>query len=51
MNRIISFALAIGALSFTTTAVAQQPAAADAARQDSVVQQAMRTYQSGLDGR
>ena len=49
MNRNFSFALAIGALSFTTTAVAQHPAAADAARQESVVQQAMRTYQSGLE--
>ena len=49
MNRNFSFALAIGALSFSTTAFAQQPAAADAARQESVVQQAMRTYQSGLD--
>lgn len=46
MNRTFSFALAIGALSFTTPAFAQQ---SDAARQESVIQQAMRTYQSGLD--
>ena len=46
MNRNFSFALAIGALSFTTTAVAQQPAAVDPARTDSVVQQAMRSYQT-----
>jgi outer membrane protein len=49
MNRNLSFALVLGALSFTTPAVAQQPAAVDAARQDSVIQQAMRTYQAGLD--
>ncbi len=49
MKRNFSFALALGALSFTTTAIAQQSAPSDAARQESVVQQAMRTYQSGLE--
>ena len=34
---------------FTTAAVAQQPAAVDPARTDSVVQQALRSYQTGLD--
>ena len=45
MKRIISFAIALAALSLTAPAFAQQPAADDAARQDSVVKQAMRTYQ------
>ena len=49
MNRTISFAIAIGALSLSTTTFAQQPAATDAARRESVVQQAMRTYRQDLD--
>ena len=49
MNRNFLFTLAIGAFSFTTTAVAQQPVAVDPARTDSVVQQALRSYQTGLD--
>ena len=48
MKRVTSFAIAI-ALSLGATAFAQQPAATDAARQDSVVKQAMRTYQQGLN--
>ena len=47
-NRYFSFALVIGALSFTTAAFAQQPAEADTPGQESVIQQAMRTYQAGL---
>lgn len=47
MIRTVSFALAL--FSITTPAFAQQPAATDAARQESVIQQAMRTYQAGLD--
>ena len=46
MKRFSSFAIA---LSFATSAFAQQPSAADAQRQDSVVQQAMRVYQQGLN--
>jgi outer membrane protein len=46
MKRVTSFAIAI---SFASTAFAQQPAAADAQRHDSVVQQAMRVYQQGLN--
>lgn len=49
MNRTISFVIAI-ALSFATTASAQPPANHEAARQEAVIQQAMRTYQVGLDG-
>ena len=49
MNRNFLFSLAIGAFSFTTAAVAQQPAAVDPSRTDSVVQQALRSYQTGLD--
>jgi outer membrane protein len=49
MKRTISFALGIGVFSIGTTAFAQQTAAPDAARQESVIQQAMRTYQSGLN--
>ena len=48
MKRVTSFAIAI-VISLGATAVAQQPAATDAARQDSVVRQAMRTYQQGLN--
>lgn len=47
MTRTISFALAL--FSITVPAFAQQPAATDATRQESVIQQAMRTYQAGLD--
>ena len=46
MKRFTSFAVAV---SFATTAFAQQPPSADAQRQDSVVQQAMRVYQQGLN--
>jgi len=48
MTRTVLFVVAL-ALSCTPTAFAQQSSAGDAARQESVVQQAMRTYQSGLD--
>ena len=46
MKRFTSFAVVV---SFATTAFAQQPAAGDAQRQDSVVQQAMRVYEQGLN--
>jgi outer membrane protein len=46
MKRFTFFAVAV---SFATTAFAQQPSAGDAQRQDSVVQQAMRVYQQGLN--
>ncbi|MBY0495187.1 MAG: TolC family protein [Cyanobacteria bacterium] len=45
MKRFISFAIAVA---FATTAFAQQPVK-DAQRRDAVVQQAMKTYQQGLD--
>jgi outer membrane protein len=49
MKRFSSSAIAIAALSVSATAFAQQtPAATDAARQDSIVKQAMQTYQQGL---
>ncbi|HUQ89391.1 MAG TPA: TolC family protein [Vicinamibacterales bacterium] len=47
MKRVTSFAIAI-LTSLAATAYAQQPARDDAARQDSVVKQAMRAYQQGL---
>ena len=46
MKRFTSFAVVV---SFATTAFAQQPSAGDAQRQDSVVQQAMRVYEQGLN--
>jgi outer membrane protein TolC len=49
MKRFTSFAVAI-MTSLGATASAQQPAAIDAARQETVVRQAMRAYQQGLDG-
>ena len=49
MNRTITFVLAVSVFSFTAGASAQEPAANTAARQESVVQQALRTYQAGLD--
>ena len=48
MKRVTSFAIAL-VISLGATAFAQQPVANDAARQDSVVKQAMRTYQQGLN--
>ncbi|HTH24383.1 MAG TPA: TolC family protein [Vicinamibacterales bacterium] len=48
MKRVTSFAIAL-VISLGATASAQQPVANDAARQDSVVKQAMRTYQQGLN--
>jgi outer membrane protein TolC len=48
MKRVTSFAITI-VISLGATAFAQQPVANDAARQDSVVKQAMRTYQQGLN--
>jgi outer membrane protein len=48
MKRFTSFAITIAALTLGASASAQQPAAVDAARQDSVVKQAMQTYQQGL---
>jgi outer membrane protein TolC len=47
MKRTTSFAIAVMALSLGTAA-AQQPAA-ESARQDAVVKQAMQTYQQGLE--
>src|SRR5687767_4911057 len=49
MKRFTSFATAL-AISVSTPAIAQQPPAVDATRTESVVQQAMRTYQQGLEG-
>ena len=49
MKRFTSFTTAIAFL-LSTPAFAQQPATADTARTDTVVKQAMRTYQQGLDG-
>src|SRR5687767_6980861 len=50
MTRFIRIAVAITVVAGANPASAQQSqAAADAARQQSVVQQAMRTYQEGLD--
>jgi outer membrane protein TolC len=50
MNRTIcSFVLAAGVCSFTPPVLAQQAPAVDPARTDSVVQQALRSYQAGLD--
>ena len=49
MKRSISLTTAL-ALSLAAPAVAQQPPAVDAARTNSVVQEAMRTYQQGLEG-
>jgi outer membrane protein TolC len=46
MKRFISLALAFFA--FAMPAAAQQPTAAEAARQDTVIKEAMRTYQQGL---
>jgi outer membrane protein len=48
MKRFTSFAITIAALTVGASASAQQPAAADATRQDTVVKQAMQTYQQGL---
>jgi len=48
MKRVTSFAISI-VMSLGAPAFAQQPAATDAARQDAVVKQAMRTYQHGLN--
>ena len=48
MKRVTSFAIAI-VISLGAPPFAQQPAATDAARQDSVVKQAMRAYQQGLN--
>lgn len=45
----MSPALAIGLLLVTAPAFAQQPPATDAAREEAVIQQAMRAYHSGLD--
>jgi outer membrane protein len=47
MKRFISIAAAIVVIS-AAPAAAQQPAADEAARRDTVVKQAMRTYQQGL---
>ena len=49
MKRFTSFATAI-AISLSVPAFARQAATTDAARTESVVKQAMRTYQHGLDG-
>ena len=46
MKRFISLAFAFFA--FAMPAAAQQPAAGEAARQDTVIKEAMRTYQQGL---
>jgi outer membrane protein len=48
MKRFISFAVAI-AISSSVPALAQQKPAADAARQDAVVKQALSVYQQGLN--
>jgi outer membrane protein len=48
MKRFTSFALAI-AVSTSVPALAQQKPAADAARQDAVVKQALSVYQQGLN--
>jgi outer membrane protein len=48
MKRFISFTTAL-ALSYGAPAAAQQSSAPDAARTDSVVRQALQTYQQGLD--
>ncbi|HJU45117.1 MAG TPA: TolC family protein [Vicinamibacterales bacterium] len=42
------FIFGIVFLAFSTAAFAQQPQASDAARQDAVIKQAMRSYQQGL---
>ena len=49
MTRFIRIAAAITLVAGANPASAQQSPAADQARQDSVVQQAMRSYQQGLD--
>src|SRR5215204_3770849 len=49
MKRFTSFATAI-AISLSVPAFAGQSATADTTRTESVVQQAMQTYQQGLDG-
>ncbi|HEX6214313.1 MAG TPA: hypothetical protein VFZ38_05815, partial [Vicinamibacterales bacterium] len=48
MNRLTRFATALAFFLSAVPAAAQQPAAAEAARQDTVVKDAMRTYQQGL---
>jgi outer membrane protein len=47
MKRYTSFAVVFAFVS--SAAFAQQPAATDSARQDTVIQQAMRSYQQGLN--
>ena len=49
MTTLTSTTLAIALLAAVTTASAQQPPASDAARQDSVIKQALADYQNGLD--
>src|SRR5436190_21431469 len=49
MKRFILFATAI-AISLSAPAFAQKTSGADASRTESVIQQAMRSYQQGLDG-
>ena len=48
MKTLTSTTLAIALLAAATTS-AQQPSSADAARQDSVIQQALADYQNGVD--
>jgi outer membrane protein len=49
MKRFATLAITVSALSLSASTFAQQsPAAVDATRQDSVVKQAMQTYQQGL---
>lgn len=49
MKTLTSTTLAIALLAAGTTAAAQQAPAADAARQDSVIKQALSDYQNGID--
>ncbi|MDA1093784.1 MAG: TolC family protein [Acidobacteria bacterium] len=49
MKTLISTTIAIAALVSAASASAQSAPAADAARQDTVVRQALQTYQTGLD--
>jgi outer membrane protein len=49
MKRFLSFTTVL-AVSFSAPAAARQSSVPDAVRTESVVQQAMRTYQQGLDG-
>lgn len=49
MKTLTITTLAIALLAAGTTAAAQQPANTDAARQDSVIRQALADYQNGID--